>query len=230
MTTDYGLLFLLQLTSASFPSGSYAHSSGFETLVASGEIRDASSLWDRALPWLLLNVAPSEGAAVGIAHDADRTDDASLAVALSDTLGALKPSRETYEQSVMTGAAMLRVVSEAFDPESDQAGTVLARDDRIEPHAAMVFGAACAANAVDRDTAIAAYLRTAMANLIEVVGRLVPLGQRDVQRLQADAGPWIQRAAREAATRAVDDLHAMSPRAEISAMNHERITTRLCIS
>src|SRR6476659_4057962 len=70
MTDSSALLYLLQVANGSFPSGSFSHSYGLETLIQDGRITDAEDLADIACLWLRYGVATSEGGAVGIAFQA----------------------------------------------------------------------------------------------------------------------------------------------------------------
>lgn len=229
MTDDQGLLYLLQVTSAAFPSGTYAHSAGFETLLDSALIVDRKSLRQWADQWLELSVAPSEGVAVGLAHDAHRLGQVDDLLALDHILTAIKSGKEAFEASSVTGRAMLRTVEEAFGAHA-QDYAIAVRAGSAAGHAAIVFGVYAQVHRVPRETALNAYLFTAYANLVGVVGRLLPLGQRDVQALLADSHDLVHRCAERAATMCLDDICSMTPLLEIAGMRHERLTTRLCIS
>ncbi|KWX66104.1 urease accessory protein UreF, partial [Mycobacterium sp. NAZ190054] len=179
--------------------------------------------------WLELSVAPTEGVAVGLAHDAHRLDEIDQLLALDQTLTAIKSSREAFEASSVTGRATLRTVEEAFGVQG-HAYADATRSGTAAGHAAIVFGVYARAHNVARETAVSAYLFTAYSNLVGVVGRLLPLGQRDVQGLLADSRDLVQRCADRAATMTLDDICSMTPLLEIAGMRHERLTTRLCIS
>ena len=229
MTDDSGLLYLLQVTSAAFPSGSFAHSAGFETLLADGTIVDRKTLRTYADQWLELSVAPSEGVAACLAHNARGVNDLETLLALDCTLTALKSGKEAYDASVTTGRATLRAIAGAFgDCTATYADAV--QRNCAAGHAAVVFGVCAQERGVDRYTALSAYLFTAYANLVGVVGRLLPLGQRDVQGLLADCHPLVHQCTNRAETMNIDEICSMTPLLEIAGMRHERLTTRLCIS
>ncbi|WP_018602595.1 urease accessory protein UreF [Mycobacterium sp. 155] len=229
MTDDQGLLYLLQVTSAAFPSGTYAHSAGFETLLDSALIVDRKSLREWADQWMELSAAPSEGVIVGLAHDAHRLGRFDDLLALDHILSAIKSGKEPLEASSVTGRATLRTVEEAFGTQVQDYAAVV-RAGTAAGHAAIVFGVYADVHGVPRETALNAYLFTAYSNLVGVVGRLLPLGQRDVQALLADSRGLVQRCAERAAIMSIDEICSMTPLLEIASMRHERLTTRLCIS
>src|SRR5262249_52735226 len=100
MADTRALLYLLQVANGSFPTGSFAHCYGLETLIQEGRITDARGLTDVAQLWLRYGVATSEGGAVGIAFRATRENDFTKLAALDEALTALKLTRETREASV----------------------------------------------------------------------------------------------------------------------------------
>jgi urease accessory protein len=75
--------------------------------------------------------------------------------------------------------------------------------------------------------ALVAYLQSFAANLVSAGVRLVPLGQSDGQRTIAALEPVIARAARAAATAALDDIGSAAPMIDWCSMRHELQYTRL---
>ena len=108
------LLYLLQVAGGSFPTGSFSHSYGLETLIQDGRIADAEDLAGVARLWLRYGVATSEGGAVGVAFRAARGNDLAMLAELDEVLTALKLTRETREASIKVGNAFLRTVSATF--------------------------------------------------------------------------------------------------------------------
>ena len=229
-TDDRALLYLLQVASAAFPTGSFAHSFGFETLVADGEIDDADSLEEHAHLWLRYGVAPLDGAAVALAHASSSAGDVGALATLDSTLSAIKLPRETHEASLKTGNAFLRSAQAAFAGGGLARYEAAVRDGRCEGHAATAFGVAAADARVDATTAVVTYLQTSFANLVGVVGRLVPLGQNDVQRITAHAHDRVISCADLAITFGQADLASCTPFLDLASMRHQHLYSRLCIS
>lgn len=224
------LLYLLQVASSTFPTGAFAHSLGFETLVADGEIGDADELAAAAGLWLRFSLGPLDGTAVARAREAAADDDVGALAEIDEVLSALKVPRESAEASVTTGTAFIRAAGSAFGGRHLSAYQGAIADGRSTGHAATAFGVAAADAGIPVEQAVLAFLQSSFANLVGVVGRLVPLGQLDLQRVLADARTSIRTAARAARTASLDDASSATAFLDIASMQHERLYTRLCIS
>ena len=230
MTDSSALLYLLQVANGSFPSGSFSHSYGLETLIQEGRITDADDLADVACLWLRYGVATSEGGAVGIAFRATRGSDFPMLAALDEVLTALKLTRETREASIKIGHAFLRTVSRTFDWESVDRYRRATADGCCVGHYATAFGVAAADAGVPATDALLAFLHAALYGVVGVAARIMPLGQLDSQRVLAGSWPQIVECAATALALDLDDLSAPATLLDIASMRHERLYSRLCMS
>ena len=151
MTTDAParLLYLLQVANASFPTGAFNHSYGFETWIDSGALDDAASFESACRDWLRYGARRTDGAAVAHAHRLAEAGDLDALVDLDHIVGALKLSRESREASFKTGRALLGAYRDIFGAQPLASFADAVREGRCEGHQAIVFGAA-AAGAGDR--------------------------------------------------------------------------------
>ena len=108
------LLYLLQVANASFPTGAFNHSYGFETWIDAGALDDAARFEGACRDWLRFGAAPTDGAAVAHAWRHAAAGDLDALIALDETLGALKLSRESREASFKTGRALLGAYRDIF--------------------------------------------------------------------------------------------------------------------
>ena len=230
MTETSALLYLLQVSNASFPTGSFSHSYGLETLIQDGRITDAEALADVASLWLRYSVASSEGGAVGVAFQAASARDFSMLAAVDEVLTALKLTRETREASVKIGHAFLRTVASTFDWESVARYHRATVDGRCAGNYAVAFGVAAADAGVSPMEALLAFLHAGLVGLVGVATRIIPLGQLDAQRILAGARPQVVADATHALGLALDDLSAPATVLDIASMRHERLYSRLCMS
>jgi urease accessory protein len=230
MTDTSALLYLLQVAGGSFPTGSFSHSYGLETLIQDGRITDAEDLADVARLWLRYSVATSEGGAVGVAFRATRENDLTILADLDEVLTALKLTRETREASTKIGNAFLRTVSGAFGWESVDRYRRAIAEGRCAGHYATAFGVAAADAGVSATEALLAFLHSALYGVVGVAARLVPLGQLDAQRVLAASWPQIADCAETALVLDVDDLSVPAAALDIASMRHERLYSRLCMS
>jgi urease accessory protein len=224
------LLYLLQVAGGSFPTGSFSHSYGLETLIQDGQITDAEDLADVARLWLRYGVATSEGGAVAVAFRATRGDDLTTLAKVDEMLTALKLTRETREASIKVGNAFLRTVSSTFGfPSVDRYRRATA-EGRCAGHHATAFGVAAADAGVSATEALIAFLHSALYGVVAVAARIMPLGQLDAQRVLAGSWPLIIDCAKTALVLGLDDLSVPATALDVASMRHERLYSRLCMS
>ena len=102
------LFALLQLTNASFPTGAFTHSFGFETWIHDRcRRRRARGRNVDAVLGCAIGIATCDAVAVCQAYRAALNGDAERLASLDRSLGALKLARETRDASIMTGKALL---------------------------------------------------------------------------------------------------------------------------
>jgi urease accessory protein len=230
MTDTSALLYLLQVAGGSFPTGSFSHSYGLETLIQDGRITDAEDLADVARLWLRYGVATSEGGAVAVAFRATRGNDLTMLAELDEVLTALKLTRETREASIKVGNAFLRTVSTTFGWDSVDRYRRATAEGRCAGHYATAFGVAAADAGVSAAEALPAFLHSALYGVVAVAARIMPLGQLDAQRVLAGSWPQIIDCAKTALVLGLDDLSVPATALDIASMRHERLYSRLCMS
>jgi urease accessory protein len=209
--TNGALLRLLTWLSPAFPTGGFAYSHGLEYSVDAGDVRDAADL----IGWIgdLLAHGALWSDAILLGYTWRGGSVAELGVALA-------PSAERRLETCAQGAAFALAAAAWPAPAVQNWG------DAPLPYPVAV-GMLAAAHDVPEDDATLAYLHAAVANLISAAIRLVPLGQAAGLRAQAALEPAIL--ATVAATRSagLDDLGTACWAADIAAMRHETLYTRL---
>ena len=204
------LLRLTQWLSPAFPLGAFAFSHGLETVITSGEARDAAALET----WLgdLLMAGSGRNAALILSLDHRRVlPDGELAALAA----ALEPSRERWEETLAQGTALAR-------PTTAHLGT-----DDTPAALPVVVGIQARSLALATGVVIALYLQGFAGNLVGVATRAVPLGQTAGQGVLDRLGPKITILARELAAAGPEDFASAGLRADIAAMAHETAEVRL---
>jgi len=224
------LLYFLQVSNASFPTGAFNHSYGFETWIDSELISDAASFEIACRDWLIYGIASADGAAVAHAHRAMKANDVDALVALDDLVGALKLSREAREASDKTGHATLAAVRDIFEPKRLAQFEEAIKAGRCSGHQAVVFGAAAGDMDLPEKDTVLAFLQAAVANLAGVASRIIPLGQVETQRVVLNAWPLLLEATQQAQNTQLDEMGNAMTSLDIASMRHERLHTRLCMS
>src|SRR5882724_11666881 len=168
MDTDAAkrFLYLLQVANASFPTGAFNHSYGFETWIDRGEIAGAAVLEGACHDWLDYAVAPGDAAIVAQAHRAAAAGEDEDLVQLDHLAAAIKLSRETREASDKTGQALFNALRDIFDFAGFAAYRRAIAENRCEGHYPVIFAAAAAEFGVAEDQAVLAYLQTSLANIV----------------------------------------------------------------
>lgn len=202
-------LVLVAWFSPSYPVAAYSYSHGLEAEIAAGRVTSAADL--RA--WLALvltdGAARNDAILLAEAWRGGALDELSaLALALA---GSAERARETREQ----GAAFARVTAEAYGTEA------VAR-----PYPVAV-GAAARALVLPLDAVLRHYLHGFAANLVSAAVRFVPLGQTDGQLVLRGLFDTIEAVAAEAGGAGLDGLGGAVLGADLAAMEHETMHTRI---
>lgn len=207
-------LIAVQLLSPAFPTGAFAYSQGLEQAMASGAVADGAALrqWvedvlSHGAGWsdaVLLSLALRAGA------DHAALDELARAMCLCD---------ERMTEITEQGGAFARVAAALTGALTGTWATPAALP--------VAIGRACAGLSLPPGEIIALFLQGQALNLILAAVRFMPLGQSEGQRILADLGPAILRLASLAADADERDLGGCAIGAEIAAMRHETMETRI---
>jgi urease accessory protein len=222
-------LSLLHLCDSLFPIGGFAHSDGLEAAAASGRVGGADDL--RAWIEVVLGegLKRLDGPAVLLAWRAcheERWDDLS---ALDEEMHAIRPSSSGRAASRAMGRRLLRTWRE-IQPAAGQ-GTRL---DAVGPSLTLpvAFGAVCASAGISARAALEGFMYTRLSATISAAMRLVPIGQRDAHALLASTLQGVPAVveAVETAAMAAAGPGAFAPAADLAAMAHQHVRSRLFLS
>jgi urease accessory protein len=208
LTTDnVSLLMLLNWMSPTFPIGSFAYSHGLEQVIVDGRVTTQGDVES----WIadLLQNGSSWNDAVLFAQCWSGNPNV-LALALAG-------SAERYSETTQLGRNFNIAASVWTDEDKHD-------DAMAYPVAA---GLACKHMGIAQDQALLAFLQGFCAALVSVAVRLVPLGQTSGLRVLRNLAPLISATAKRAASASLDDLGSHCIAAEIAAMQHETLATRI---
>jgi urease accessory protein len=211
------LLRLMTWLSPAFPVGAFAYSGGLEAAVREGIVTDAGKLQQ----WLetLLRNGPIWNDAVLLTEAWQAYEDQPRLAAAAELATALAGSAERHLEITAQGGAFLEAASAWPHP-------VLAMLDHMTPYCVAV-GAVAAANVVPLERTIAAYLHALASQFVSSGIRLSVLGQRQGVGILAALEPIILDVAACASHSTLDDLGSAAMMADLMAIKHETIHTRL---
>ncbi len=200
---------LAQWFSPAFPLGAFAWSHGLEAAIACGEIGDADSLRDWLETLLVQGSGRNDAILIKLAHEAaDPAPVAELARAFA--FGA-----ERLAETEAQGRAFTATVNALYGWEMAPLPLPVA------------LGQAGRRMEVAPEPLLRHALHAFTANLVSAAVRFMPLGQSDGQAVLAGLFAVIDRVVREALTASAGDLGGAAIRADLAALQHETMTTRI---
>ena len=204
------LLLLLNWMSPAFPTGAFAYSHGLEWAIESGDVQSADDLGI----WIGDLITRGSGWNDAILFALCWHDDPAV---LNELALALCSSRERYIETTQLGRSFAMSAG-VFSPQDFEDG------DIAYPVAA---GRALAALRVNKEAALLAFLQGFCAALTSVAVRLVPLGQTQGLVVLRDLIPAISATAERASAATLEELGSITLGADIAAMKHETLHSRV---
>jgi urease accessory protein len=216
----------LRFVDSFFPSGGYAFSSGLEAAVQGGAVRNGEELSRYVVESLTTGMGEREAVAAGLGHEAFVSGILEAAFKADRELEAMKLGRESRIASRQMGRQVIRLAADRLVGQpliEDYLAAVEA--ERTPGHLAVAMGLTLAAAGWSKEDTIAAFLYQTATGFVAAAMKLLPLGQREGQRL---LDCWIE-VIEQVSHRALDIqvLQSWSPVHDIYAMRHSRLESRL---
>ena len=220
------LLTGLRFVDSFFPSGGYAFSSGLEAAVQGGFVKSSDDLSRFVAELLTSGIGEREAVAVGLAHDAGVSGIMEIALKADRELDAMKLGRESRTASRQMGRQVIRLAAEQNDRHLLIDDYLVAVEAEQTPgHMAVSLGLTLAVAGWSKEDSIAAFLYQAATGFVAAAMKLMPIGQREGQRLLEGWIEVIERVSQQAAHQR--ELRSWSPVQDIYAMRHSRLESRL---
>ena len=226
MRNTLALLHGLRFIDSFFPSGGYAYSSGLEAAVQAGAVRSGDDLFLYVEDIFRRGVAHREAVAVAVAHDALLRNDLQPALSIDHELHAMKIGHESRVASQQMGRQVVKIAVEQLDAHAVVRDFYAAMEaDRTPGHFPVSLGLTLANAGWDTTETIAAFCYQTAIGFVSAGLKLLPIGQREGQRLLEGWMPLLD----ECASRAAESsrMTAWSPIHDIYAMRHSRLEPRL---
>lgn len=211
------LLRLATWMSPAFPVGAFSYSSGLEQAVHDRLVTDAGAL----RTWLETVVSQGSGwnDALLLAESYRAVNDHARLAAAAELAEALAGSRERHMETMLQGQAFAAAARSWPHPVLDALPESVAHP--------VAVGAVAGAHETGLEPALAAYLNASVSNAVSVAIRCGVTGQRDGVGVIAALEPVIATTAVKAAGASLEDLGSATITADISALRHENLHSRL---
>lgn len=215
MTNTQSLIRLQTWFSPAFPTGAFSYSHGLEQAITNKFVHDKESLAD----WLssLLKHGAGWNDAVLLSESWRLTKSQESLVEISELAEAISISKERYLETMAQGSAFLKAAS-AWGKLPD-----LPKNCALP----VSVGSVAASNDVDLIDTLVAYLHAYVSNQIQAALRLMKLGQQSGVELLFQLEPRIIKVAEAASQTTLDDLGSAAFMADICAMQHEQLQSRI---
>ncbi|TAJ08796.1 MAG: hypothetical protein EPO61_07765 [Nitrospirae bacterium] len=208
-----------------FPAGGFAYSSGLEAAVQGGAVKDSEGLSRYVEELFTTGMGTREAVAVAKAWQGARGKGQGAWEA-DQALDAMMTGRESRIASRQMGRQVLRgaVVEDGASPvirtylREVEAG-------RAPGHLAVALGLVLGETGWTREQTVTAFLYQQAVGFVSASLKLLPIGQREGQRLLTAWAPMISRLSRRAVVDAT--MTAWTPVQDIHAMRHSRLASRL---
>lgn len=209
-----------------FPSGGFAYSSGLETAVQEGNVQTSEDLNRYVADYLWWGMGKCEAVALAQAHHASTIGNLDSVLKADKTLESMKLCRETRAASRQMGRSLLQNAAPPHDTQGSLSTYREAIDAGHSPgHLAVVLGVMFQGVGWSQQQAIAGFLYQAGVGFVSASYKLLPIGQREGQRLLEKWTPLIVELSQTI------DVHtpmmSWAPIQEIYAMRHSQLTTRM---
>ena len=174
----------------------------------------------------MTGIGEREAVAVGLAHEAYVSSSLETAIEADRELEAMKLGCESRIASRQMGRQVIRLAADQLAKQPlIEDYRVAVEAERAPGHLAVSFGLTLAAAGWSKEDSIASFLYQTATGFVAAAMKLMPLGQREGQRLLESWTEVIERISQKAADQRV--LQSWSPIQNIYAMRHSRLESRL---
>lgn len=232
MIIDNAFFYLLQLSDPLLPIGGFTQSFGLETYVQKGLVHDVLSAQKYLQSYLLNNFLYNDLLAVklaweytGAANFLDRI------CHLETIISAAKLPQELRTASIRLGKRFLIIIESVLEEQHlFMAYRKMVKSGHCAGHYSVIFGLAAKLLEIDKILLLPAVTYNTAAQIVNNCVKLVPISQKDGQKLLFAAQTQFKRIIDKVETLDEGSLGVSGAGFDLRSMQHERLYTRLYIS
>lgn len=214
---------MLQLADSAFPIGGFAHSSGLEAFVQSGQIASVADLETFAGESIAQTMHGSLPLVSAVFDDASATNLRRVDRVAHSALWNHVAARASRAQ----GRALLDTAARSFGRGPFEVARAMMVRGEIDGHFAPVFGLVTSALDAERDDALAAFLHLALRSVLSAAVRLGVVGPFEAQAIQHRQRGALAAALATGRRLELDDVAQTAPLIDILQGTQDRLYSRL---
>ena len=224
------LLSLLHLTDPTLPIGGFSHSSGLETYVQHGIVKDVATAREFITGMLSQNLQYTDAALVSLSYEAAMQNNFERILQLDDECTAVKLPKEMRDASKKLGTRLIKVFSALCETKITTRYKEAITSKSAAGNYCIAFGLyACALN-IPKQEALTGFYYNAAVGIVTNSVKLIPLGQLDGQQLLFSLHPLINDLVQKTLSPNPDLVGVCCTGFDIRSMQHEQLYSRLYMS
>ena len=224
------LLSLLQLSDPGLPIGGYAHSNGLETYVQQGLVNNLETASAYIYQMLSQNLQFTDAALVSLAFDAACHNDFERLVQLDEECTAVKLPFEVRTGSKKLGTRLIKIFELNTEEAIAKKYARAVRENKIDGHYCIAFGLFGSALKIKKEDLLTGFYHNAASGHITNCVKLIPLGQKDGQKILFGMQPFIEELVNKTMEPDLLKLGICCTGFDIRCMQHEQLYSRLYMS
>lgn len=228
--TTKAFVLSLQLGDSFFPVGGFHHSFGLETYVQEGLIKSGEDLREFLNIIVEKILKHTDFLALYLIHRYTAIEDIESVIRVDQTLTATKSAYETKIASLKMGKTLLSVAVELWENKFIKQYSKRVKHGEAHGNHSSVYGIVTSVLEIPQFHSLILFIYNTVINFISVALKLLPLGQKEAQKIVCSLHKIMIKTAEEVMELSEEDIGAFAPAYEIRCMFHERLYSRLFMS